>query len=146
MRKTILFTLLSLIFGEAALAGALSISNVELATVNRKSAAIRLDLSWQCAWRDEVNHDAVWLFAKYSLDDGETWRHATLRGSGVTSLFPKTARAHTSATKSRASGRPRRRGCVSSGTSTRMVCRRTPVHASGYSALRWSTFPRGRSL
>ena len=83
MRKTILFTLLSLISGEAALAGALSISNVELATVNRKSAAIQLDLSWQCAWRDEVNHDAVWLFAKYSLDDGETWRHATLRGSGV---------------------------------------------------------------
>ena len=83
MRKTILFTLLSLIFGEAALAGALSISNVELATVNRKSAAIRLDLSWQCAWKDEVNHDAVWLFAKYSLDDGESWHHATLRGSGV---------------------------------------------------------------
>ena len=83
MRKTALFTLLSLVAAEAALAGALAIGNVRFRTITRKSVAIQLDLSWQCGWKDEVNHDAVWLFAKYSLDDGETWRHATLRGSGV---------------------------------------------------------------
>ncbi len=59
MRKTALFTLLSLVAAEAALAGALAIGNVRFRTITRKAVAIQLDLSWQCAWKDEVNHDAV---------------------------------------------------------------------------------------
>lgn len=43
---------------------------------------IRFNISWDNSWRNSINHDAVWLFAKYSIDGGESWRHATLSDSG----------------------------------------------------------------
>jgi hypothetical protein len=44
---------------------------------------VKFDLSWQNAWKDGVNHDAVWVFMKYSDDDGQTWKHATMAISGT---------------------------------------------------------------
>lgn len=83
MTATMKLFLAAAMASASSLAGPLAISNVSLRTINRRATAIQLDLSWQNGWKDEVNHDAVWLFAKYSLDDGETWRHATLGASGV---------------------------------------------------------------
>ncbi len=66
-----------------ARANNLAIANVRLDSINSRLSAIVMDLSWENSWRDEFNHDAVWLFAKYSLDGGVNWRHATLDGPGI---------------------------------------------------------------
>jgi formylglycine-generating enzyme required for sulfatase activity len=46
-------------------------------------ATVQFNLSWENSWKDSVNHDAVWLFMKYSTDSGNTWGHATLAAAGV---------------------------------------------------------------
>jgi len=47
------------------------------------TATVRFNVSWENSWRDAINHDAVWLFLKFSVDGGDTWGHATLASSGV---------------------------------------------------------------
>ena len=67
-----------------------------LASRNVASAhtrAVRFDLSWDNAWRESDaaitagtgNHDALWVFMKYSIDNGTTWKHAMLKAEGGTS-------------------------------------------------------------
>ena len=40
------------------------------------------DISWDNSWLTTVNHDAVWVFLKYSTDGGKTWEHASMGASG----------------------------------------------------------------
>ncbi len=47
-----------------------------------QTARIGFELSWNNSWRNEVNYDAVWVFAKYSTDSGSTWHHAYLSTTG----------------------------------------------------------------
>lgn len=45
---------------------------------------VEFDLSWQNAWSDSVNHDAVWVFVKYSTAGSSgPWSHATLKTAGT---------------------------------------------------------------
>lgn len=46
-------------------------------------AFMQFDIQWKNSWNDGVNKDAVWVFAKFSVDEGETWNHATLALSGT---------------------------------------------------------------
>lgn len=46
-------------------------------------ATVQFNISWDNSWRDSINHDAVWIFLKYSTDSGATWKHATLATSGT---------------------------------------------------------------
>lgn len=44
---------------------------------------IPLSIYWENSWKDDINYDAVWVFAKYRVVTGSTpgdakWRHATL--------------------------------------------------------------------
>jgi formylglycine-generating enzyme required for sulfatase activity len=48
-----------------------------------KTIQIQFDLSWGNSWRDNINWDAAWIFAKYKGSDG-VWRHAQLNNSGFT--------------------------------------------------------------
>jgi formylglycine-generating enzyme required for sulfatase activity len=48
-----------------------------------KTIQIQFDLSWGNSWRDNINWDAAWIFAKYKGSDG-LWRHAKLNNSGFT--------------------------------------------------------------
>ncbi|OGW95505.1 MAG: hypothetical protein A2Z81_09675 [Omnitrophica WOR_2 bacterium GWA2_45_18] len=41
------------------------------------------DVSWENSWRDMTNHDALWIFLKYSTDAGSTWSHASMAGNGT---------------------------------------------------------------
>jgi len=41
------------------------------------------DVSWDNSWRTTVNHDAVWVFLKYSTDGGTTWFHASMSSVGI---------------------------------------------------------------
>lgn len=60
-----------------------TVTNTSLVNPAADRIDLQFDLSWDHSWRDGVNHDACWVFAKYSIDAGETWRHATLAGSGT---------------------------------------------------------------
>ena len=82
-KNLLLFFALAATGATQVAANNLDIGNVSIVPVNRRVAIIEMDLSWENSWHDECNHDAAWLFAKYSVDDGSTWRHATLKGSGV---------------------------------------------------------------
>lgn len=73
-----------LLLSATAEANNVSVENVALSPSGGGQAAVTFDLSWENSWRDAENFDAVWVFAKYSLDGGTRWRHATLAASGTT--------------------------------------------------------------
>lgn len=79
------FFLFTFIFMGAVFANNVQVTNVEIKDQNtsEKTAEVEFDLSWQNAWSDSVNHDAVWVFFKYSSDYGTTWNHATMKNSGT---------------------------------------------------------------
>ncbi len=43
---------------------------------------VQFNITWENSWRDAGNHDASWVFVKFSVDGGATWNHATLAISG----------------------------------------------------------------
>jgi hypothetical protein len=62
-----------------AFASHLKIDNSMVSEINaaRKDAKIQCSVSWDNSWKDKVNCDGVWLFAKFLAPDG-TWKHASL--------------------------------------------------------------------
>ncbi len=84
MRKVLFLTLiLYLLFIPLTYATNLSISNVLLSNVSNGTADVTFDIDWDVSWRDSTNYDAVWLFLKYSTDNGATWHHGTFYSSGT---------------------------------------------------------------
>lgn len=65
-------------------ANGIAIENVELVDQDTTNGIvdIEFDISWNNAWKDSVNYDAAWVFAKYSTDSGSTWSHCTLKTAG----------------------------------------------------------------
>ncbi len=85
-RAAAFFSLLSLVsVCSAASANGVFVTNGEVTgqNVSANTVNVKFDLSWQNAWKDGVNHDAIWVFMKYSDDDGQTWKHATMAISGT---------------------------------------------------------------
>lgn len=85
MEKSLLITVLCLFGIPGDIAGSdLKISNemlfVEGARDNRAMYAI-VNVEWKNAWKNDQNHDAVWLFCKFLLG-GDGYRHISLRQSG----------------------------------------------------------------
>jgi len=72
------------IFCRVCSANNLNIGNVKIEDPDSASGtvAVDFDMSWENSWRNSVNHDAVWVFVKYTRDMGLTWEHATLEQSG----------------------------------------------------------------
>jgi formylglycine-generating enzyme required for sulfatase activity len=68
-----------------AAANNVSINNVMLTEPSsvEKTLKIQFDVSWDNSWRNNTNHDALWVFAKYSKDSGATWAHVTLKNAGT---------------------------------------------------------------
>jgi formylglycine-generating enzyme required for sulfatase activity len=66
----------------------LQVSNVGLTgEVPGSHAFVKFDISWDNSWRNDLpgagnvapfNYDAAWVFVKFSIDGGVTWRHASL--------------------------------------------------------------------
>ncbi len=65
-----------------AFASHLKIDNAFVSVINpeKKAAKIQFNIAWDNSWRDDTNCDAVWVFAKYKLPNGN-WKHATLKNS-----------------------------------------------------------------
>lgn len=93
LRSRIVLTLGSVLlylflFSRPAIANNVVLAEVELVDrdTSAKTVGIEFDLSWENGWKDSVNHDAVWVFAKYCTSNCSTngvWSHATLKTSGV---------------------------------------------------------------
>lgn len=82
-KKLLAVLVLAGMIGPLCFANNLDVTNVTVRPINHQSTGIEFDLSWDNSWRDACNHDAVWLFAKYTTDGGTNWRHVTLKGDGV---------------------------------------------------------------
>jgi hypothetical protein len=69
----------------SALANNLSITNAQISGQNATNgtADIQFDIAWDNSWKNTTNHDATWIFAKYSIDSGASWHHATLELAGT---------------------------------------------------------------
>lgn len=80
-----IFLLVVFLFPSFLLANNLSIENVELVDLDstEETIVIEFNVSWSNAWKDSVNNDAVWIFCKFSPDEGATWYHATMKTAGT---------------------------------------------------------------
>ncbi len=79
--RTIFFTgLLTLLLITNGYSNNLQISNASVTGQDATNdfTMVQFDISWDNSWRDNVNHDAAWVFVKYSTDNGVSWSHATL--------------------------------------------------------------------
>lgn len=86
IRSVILTALLSvLLLGAPAYANNLTVSNAFIASqdTGSKTATVQFKIAWDNSWRDFQNYDSVWIFMKYSTDEGATWNHAILKSSGT---------------------------------------------------------------
>jgi len=85
MKSLFGFLVFFLFSATSACANNLSVSNVTMAgrSATAKTALVQFDVSWDHSWRNSVNHDAVWIFIKYSTDGGATFSHATLKTAGL---------------------------------------------------------------
>lgn len=68
-----------------AFANNLNVSNLNVLNVDTASGTMTFtcDVTQDNSWRNNNNHDAVWLFMKYSTDAGQTWNHASMFGYGT---------------------------------------------------------------
>ena len=68
-----------------AFANNLKLTNFNVAQTDTASntMSFTFDLSQDNAWRNTTNHDASWIFMKYSTDGGVTWHHASMAASGT---------------------------------------------------------------
>ncbi|HLF17265.1 MAG TPA: SUMF1/EgtB/PvdO family nonheme iron enzyme [Candidatus Omnitrophota bacterium] len=68
-----------------SLANNLTIEDFGVTSINEAANTITFscNVSWDNSWRTTTNHDALWVFLKYSTDAGQTWRHASMANSGT---------------------------------------------------------------
>ncbi len=64
----------------SASANNIAVSNIVLKNqaVAEKSVFVEFDLSWDNSWRNELNHDAAWVFVKFRAPGSNNWEHAFL--------------------------------------------------------------------
>lgn len=75
---------LSLLLPFWASANNIVVTNIALTQSSQlKTCRVRFDIGWDNSWRNVVNHDAAWVFVKYSSDNGATWHHATMKSAGL---------------------------------------------------------------
>ena len=63
------------------------IMNVRIVPGDDKQATIQFDAAWQGSWRNDINHDAAWIFFKVRPEGAKEWQHIRLAASRV--LNPK---------------------------------------------------------
>lgn len=72
-------------FSTVASANNLNIFNFDVTStdVSSNTMTFQFNLSQDNSWKTTLNHDAVWIFMKYSTDAGQTWKHASMAASGI---------------------------------------------------------------
>ena len=66
----------------------LQIENFEVASISEANNLITFaaDFMWENSWKNVESNDAIWVFIKYSMDGGATWKPASMSGSGLNPL------------------------------------------------------------
>ncbi|MBM4163663.1 MAG: hypothetical protein FJ222_04390 [Lentisphaerae bacterium] len=59
----------AVLLGPNALGVTLWISDVSVVPRDEKTAILQFNISWEGSWRNEVNHDAAWVFFKAKIED-----------------------------------------------------------------------------
>ena len=54
------------------------VTNVRIVPGDDKQATIRFDADWIGSWRNDSNHDAVWIFFKVRPEGSNEWQHVRL--------------------------------------------------------------------
>ncbi|MEI6148319.1 MAG: hypothetical protein WCS01_04425, partial [bacterium] len=54
------------------------ITNVRIVPGDDKQATIRFDADWTGSWRNDLNHDAAWIFFKVRPEGAKEWQHVRL--------------------------------------------------------------------
>jgi formylglycine-generating enzyme required for sulfatase activity len=78
LRASLLYVLL-IILGPYAWSNNIQVTNGGLADQNATSqfTMVKFDISWENSWRNPRNHDAAWVFVKFSANGGP-WQHASI--------------------------------------------------------------------
>lgn len=60
----------------------LKVDNALMSEVNKetKLAKIKFNVSWDNSWKNDVNSDGIWVFAKFQTPEGD-WKHVNLRSA-----------------------------------------------------------------
>jgi len=58
-------------------------ANLTVAGRDAKTATVRFDVLWEDSWRNDISHDAAWVFFKVRADAGSEWQHARLAADRV---------------------------------------------------------------
>ena len=85
-RAALLYSLL-FILGPTVWANNIQITNGGLSDQNStlQYTMVKFDVSWDNSWRNPRNHDAAWVFVKFSANGGP-WQHATINYIDGTAL------------------------------------------------------------
>ena len=54
------------------------ITNVRIVPGDDKQATIQFDAAWTGSWRNDLNHDAAWIFFKVRPEGAKEWQHIRL--------------------------------------------------------------------
>ena len=76
----------TLILTQNALASSVWLDNVTLEDPNDTDSTIKVqfDIGWNNSWKNNTNHDAVWVFVKYySTNSGSVWKQAVMKYAGI---------------------------------------------------------------
>lgn len=91
MKKLSLFSVLTLTIilslPSLAFASHLKIENGMISEVNteKKTAKVQFNVVWDNSWKNDINCDGVWVFAKFQTADG-LWKHVNLRSASGTAF------------------------------------------------------------
>ena len=79
---TLSFTLTLLALPAAA--NFVQVRNAELHRQRPEAQVVEVafDLSWENSWRNDLNHDAAWVFIKFRAPQSNHWQHAYLTTAG----------------------------------------------------------------
>jgi hypothetical protein len=82
LMRLVFLMLAVLVIPGVVFASHLKIENGLISEVNteRKVATIQCNVSWDNAWKDAVNSDGVWIFAKFQTPEG-AWKHVSLKSA-----------------------------------------------------------------
>lgn len=74
-----------LLLAQVVHANNLELSSLNVSATNTAEGTITFnyDLTQDNSWKNTTNFDAVWIFMKYSIDGGRTWKHASMSGRGT---------------------------------------------------------------
>lgn len=77
----------------SAFASHLKIDNAMISEINteKRTAKVQFNISWDNAWKDDINVDGVWVFGKFQAADG-TWKHVNMKSISA-AAFDHTDRA-----------------------------------------------------